>query len=109
MNSETINYKRLVKVINQDIKEIYGNEFAFELEHEKKYYQVVLEKNYLKFICEYGIIRTPIIFEYSIIDEIIKIIKNLFEMFYLCCYEIRTNVELDIKIVALPQQNYNIL
>ena len=67
---------------------------------KKKYYQVVFRKNYLKFICEYGIIRTPIIFEYSIIDEIIKIIKNLFEMFYLCCYEIRTNVELDIKIVA---------
>jgi hypothetical protein len=100
MNIKPIKYQKIINAINQDIKEQYGNDFSFELEYEKNYYQLVLEKNFLNIVCEYGIIRTPKFYDYSVITSIHKIIISIFEMFYLCCYEIKTKVELEIKVVT---------
>lgn len=100
MNINPIKYYKIITVINQDIKEIYGNDFSFELEFEKNYYQLILEKNIFNVVCEYGIIRTPKFYDYSVITSIHKIIISIFEMFYLCCYEIKTKVEFEIKIVV---------
>ena len=41
-----------------------------------------------------------ICFLYSVISSILKIIVSIFEMFYLCCYEIKTIVEFEIKVVT---------
>ena len=101
MNIKPIKYYKIIKAINQDIKELYGNDFLFELEFEKNYYQLILEKNFFNRVCEYGIIRTPKFYNYSVITSILKIIISIFEMFYLCCYEIRIIVEFEIKVVAL--------
>lgn len=109
MNPDSINYNKLIKVINQDIKEVYGNEFAFELQLRRKYYKLIIDKKHLKVINEYGIIRTPMVYDYLTITEIIKIIKSQFAMFYLCCFEISSKIEFEIKVIALPQQNCNIL
>ena len=95
-----IQYHKIINVINQDIKELYGNDFSFELEFEKNYYQLILEKNFFNKVCEYGIIRTPMFYDFSVITSIHKIIVSIFEMFYLCCYEIKTIVEFEIKVVA---------
>lgn len=100
MNIKPIKYHKIINAINQDIKKLYGNDFSFELEYEKNYYQLVLEKKFLNIVCEYGTIRTPKFYDYSVITSIHKIIISIFEMFYLCCYEIKTKVELEIKVVA---------
>lgn len=100
MNIKPIKYDKIINAINQDIKELYGDDFSFELDFEKNYYQLILEKNFFNMVCEYGIISTPKFYDYSVITSIHKIIISIFEMFYLCCYEIKTKVELEIKVVA---------
>ena len=100
MNIKPIKYYKIINAINQDIIELYGNDFSFELEFEKNYYQLILEKNFFNMVCEYGIIRTPMFYDYAVINSIHKIIISIFEMFYLCCYEIKIKVELEIKVVT---------
>jgi hypothetical protein len=101
MNIKPIKYHKIINAINKDIKEFYGDDFSFELEFEKNYYQLILENNFFNMVCEYGILRTPKFYDYSVITSIHKIIISIFEMFYLCCYEIKTKVELEIKVVAI--------
>lgn len=100
MKLKKVSYLTLVNAINRDIRKIYGAEFSFELIHEKSYKQLITEKKLFNYVCEYGIIRTPSIFDFSVIPSIQKNIISLFEMFYLCCFEIKTKVELEIKIIA---------
>jgi hypothetical protein len=100
MNIKPIKYHKIINSINQDIKKLYGDDFSFELEFEKNYYQFILENNFFNMVCEYGIIRTPMFYDYSVITSILKIIISIFEMFYLCCYEIKIKVELEIKVVS---------
>ena len=100
MNIKPIKYDKIINVINKDIKDLYGDDFSFELEFEKNYYQLILEKNFFNKVCEYGIIKTPKFYDYSVITSILKFIVSIFEMFYLCCYEIKTIVEFEIKVVS---------
>jgi hypothetical protein len=100
MKLKKISYLTLVNAINLDIRKTYGDEFSFELKHEKNYIQLITEKKLFNYVCEYGIIRTPRVYDFSVIPTIQKNIISLFEMFYLCCFEIRTKVELEIKIIA---------
>jgi hypothetical protein len=59
MKLKKISYLTLVNAINRDIRKTYGDEFSFELKHEKNYIQLITEKKLFNYVCEYGIIRTP--------------------------------------------------
>lgn len=96
-----INYKKLVKSLNKDIQLNYGNDFIFQIEYEKDFHHLELEVNFLNTIYENGILYVPKLYDYSVIELIHKHIISFFEMFYLCCYEIKTKVELEFKIIAL--------